>query len=151
MAMIVSPGLTPACRAGATPRLPWHESEAAAAALAGMQLPTMPILLELSFSSPTPIAYLAQYWYGSAFSRIFLVTVVYSVFSLMVVQIAAIGRLIYSLSRDNMFPGSKLFARVDAKTRTPIAAIILTTVIYIAVMMVCFAHVLASLPPPTQV
>jgi amino acid transporter len=86
-------------------------------------------------SSPTPIAYLAQYWYGSAFSRIFLVTVVYSVFSLMVVQIAAIGRLIYSLSRDNMFPGSKIFARVDAKTKTPVAALILTTIIYIAVMV----------------
>src|ERR1700733_14141311 len=86
-------------------------------------------------STPPPIAYLAQYWYGSAFSRIFLVTVVYSVFSLMVVQIAAIGRLIYSLSRDNIFPGSKLFARVDEKTRTPVAAIILTTVIYIAVMV----------------
>ena len=86
-------------------------------------------------SSPTPIAYLAKYWFGSAFSRIFLVTVVYSVFSLMVVQIAAIGRLIFSLSRDNMFPGSKIFARVDAKTKTPVAALALTTIIYIAVMV----------------
>jgi amino acid transporter len=86
-------------------------------------------------SSPTPIAYLATYWFGSVFSRIFLVTVVYSVFSLMVVQIAAIGRLIFSLSRDNMFPGSKVFARVDAKTKTPVAALALTTVIYIAVMV----------------
>jgi amino acid transporter len=53
----------------------------------------------------------------------------------MVVQIAAIGRLIYSLSRDNMFPASKFFARVDAKTRTPVAALALTTIIYIAVMV----------------
>ncbi len=86
-------------------------------------------------SSPTPIAYLATYWFGSAFSRVFLVTVVYSVFSLMVVQIAAIGRLIFSLSRDNMFPGSSVFARVDARTRTPVNAIALTTVIYILVMV----------------
>ncbi len=86
-------------------------------------------------SSPTPIAYLAKYWFGSVFSRIFLVTVVYSVFSLMVVQIAAIGRLIFSLSRDNMFPGSKLFGRVDEKTKTPVAALALTTIIYIAVMV----------------
>ena len=86
-------------------------------------------------SSPTPIAYLAKYWFGSVFSRIFLVTVVYSVFSLMVVQIAAIGRLIFSLSRDNMFPGSKIFCRVDEKTKTPIAALALTTIIYIAVMV----------------
>ncbi len=86
-------------------------------------------------SSPTPIAYLAKYWFGSVFSRIFLVTVVYSVFSLMVVQIAAIGRLIFSLSRDNMFPGSRIFSRVDEKTKTPIAALALTTIIYIAVMV----------------
>ncbi len=86
-------------------------------------------------SSPTPIAYIAKYWFGSVFSRIFLITVVYSVFSLMVVQIAAIGRLIYSLSRDNMFPASRMFARVDAKTKTPVAALILTTLIYIAVMV----------------
>jgi amino acid transporter len=86
-------------------------------------------------SSPTPIADLAKYWFGSAFSRVFLVTVAYSVFALMVVQIAAIGRLIYSLSRDNMFPASKLFGRVDGNTKTPIPALALTTVLYIVVMV----------------
>lgn len=91
--------------------------------------------LQAIASSPTPIADLAKYWFGSAFSRVFLVTVVYSVFSLMVVQVAAVGRLIFSLSRDNMFPASKLFSKVDAKTRTPGPALALTTVIYIAVMV----------------
>ncbi len=86
-------------------------------------------------SSPTPIADIAKFWFGSAFSRIFLVTVVYSVFALMVVQIAAIGRLIFALSRDNMFPASKLFARVDSKTKTPVAALVLTTLLYIGVMV----------------
>jgi amino acid transporter len=91
--------------------------------------------LEAIASSPTPIADLAKYWFGSAFSRVFLVTVAYSVFALMVVQVAAIGRLIYSLSRDNMFPGSKLFGRVDGNTKTPIPALVLTTVLYIVVMV----------------
>ena len=86
-------------------------------------------------SSPTPIAYMAKFWFGSAFSRVFLVTVAYSVFALMVVQVAAIGRLIYSLSRDNMFPASKFFAGVEAKRKTPIAALVLTTLLYIAVMV----------------
>jgi amino acid transporter len=86
-------------------------------------------------SSPTPIADMAKFWFGSAFSRVFLVTVAYSVFALMVVQVAAIGRLIYSLSRDNMFPASRLFARVDAKTQTPVAALTLTTLLYIVVMV----------------
>ncbi|MGO8876596.1 MAG: amino acid permease [Acidimicrobiales bacterium] len=91
--------------------------------------------LQQAAASSTPIAYIATYWFGSVFSRVFLVTVVYSVFALMVVQIAAIGRLIFSLSRDNMFPGSKLFGGVHKKTRTPIAALVLTTVLYIAVMV----------------
>jgi amino acid transporter len=91
-------------------------------------------------SSPTPIADIARFWFGSAFSRVFLVTVAYSVFSLMVVQIAAIGRLIYSLSRDNMFPGSRLFGRVDARTKTPGPALALTTVLYILVMVFAAAE-----------
>lgn len=86
-------------------------------------------------SSPTPIADMAKFWFGSAFSRVFLVTVAYSVFALMVVQVAAIGRLIYSLSRDNMFPGSKLFGRVDGNTKTPVPALALTTALYIVVMV----------------
>jgi amino acid transporter len=86
-------------------------------------------------SSPTPIADMAKFWFGSAFSRVFLVTVAYSVFALMVVQVAAIGRLIFSLSRDNMFPGSKLFGRVDGNTKTPVPALALTTVLYIVVMV----------------
>lgn len=91
-------------------------------------------------SSPTPIADMAKFWFGSAFSRVFLVTVAYSVFALMVVQIAAIGRLIYSLSRDNMFPASRMFARVDAKTKTPVAALVLTTLLYIVVMVFAAAN-----------
>jgi len=86
-------------------------------------------------ASGTPIAFIANYWFGSAFTRIFLVTVAYSVFALMVVQIAAIGRLIYSLSRDNMFPGSSYFSKVNPDTRTPVNALTLTTVLYIAVMV----------------
>jgi amino acid transporter len=86
-------------------------------------------------SSPTPIADIAKFWFGSGFSRVFLVTVAYSVFALMVVQIAAIGRLIYSLSRDNMFPASKFFAGVEARHKTPVAALSLTTILYIAVMV----------------
>ena len=91
-------------------------------------------------SSPTPIADIARFWFGSAFSRVFLVTVAYSVFALMVVQIAAIGRLIYSLSRDNMFPASRLFARVDANTKTPVAALTLTMILYIVVMVFAAAE-----------
>ncbi|HXY43729.1 MAG TPA: amino acid permease [Acidimicrobiales bacterium] len=91
--------------------------------------------LSAAAANSTPIAYIATYWFGSAFARVFLVTVVYSVFALMVVQIAVIGRLIFSLSRDNVFPGSKLFGGVDSRTKTPVAALVLTTVLYVAVMV----------------
>jgi amino acid transporter len=91
-------------------------------------------------SSGTPIADIAKFWFGSAFARVFLVTIAYSVFALMVVQIAAIGRLIYSLSRDNMFPASRIFGRVGGNTKTPVSALVLTTVLYIIVMVYAAAQ-----------
>jgi amino acid transporter len=94
----------------------------------------IPNLKEVA-SSPTPIADIAKFWFGAAFARVFLVTVAYSVFALMVVQVAAIGRLIFSLSRDNMFPASRFFGRVGGTTKTPVPALVLTTVLYIVVMV----------------
>lgn len=91
-------------------------------------------------ASSTPIAYIVTYWFGSTFTRIILVTVVYAVFALMVVQLAMVGRLIFSLSRDGMFPGSKVFSRINKKTDTPIAALALTTIFYIAVIIYAAKH-----------
>ncbi len=86
-------------------------------------------------ASSAPIAYIADYWLGPVLSRLFLVAVVYSVFALIVVSIAAVGRTFFALSRDNVLPGSSLLARVNPRSQTPVPAIVLSTLLMVIVMV----------------
>jgi amino acid transporter len=108
--------------------------------------------LSAAAASPTPIAYITNYWLGSAAGKIFLVFIIYSVFALIVVSIAAMARLLFSLSRDNMLPASKAISKVNEKTQTPITAIVVTTTLFIVVMLIAaifpsaYAILIASTP-----
>lgn len=87
-------------------------------------------------ADPAPIAYIAEYWLGPVVSRLFLVAVVYSVFALIVVSIAAVGRTLFALSRDNVLPASSLLARVDPRSQTPVPAIVLSALLMAVVMVI---------------
>jgi amino acid transporter len=108
--------------------------------------------LSAAAASPTPIAYITNYWLGSAAGKIFLVFIIYSVFALIVVSIAAMARLLFSLSRDNMLPASKAISKVNERTQTPITAIVVTTTLFIVVMLIAaifpsaYAILIASTP-----
>jgi amino acid transporter len=91
--------------------------------------------LRKAAADPAPIAYIAGYWLGPVVSRLFLVAVVYSVFALIVVSIASIARTIFALSRDNVLPASAVLGRVDPRSQTPVPAIVLSTVLIVAVMV----------------
>lgn len=91
--------------------------------------------LNTTAAQGSPVAYVVGYWMGSAFERIFLVVVIYSVFALMLVDVASMSRLVFSFSRDNMFPFSKFFAIVNPRTRTPIRAMLFTTTLFICVLV----------------
>jgi amino acid transporter len=91
--------------------------------------------LKKAAADPAPIAYIANYWLGPVVARIFLVAVVYSVFALIVVSIAAVGRTFFALSRDKVLPGSSLLARVDPRSQTPVPAIVLSTLLMVVVMV----------------
>lgn len=91
--------------------------------------------LKKAAADPAPIAYIATYWLGPVVARIFLLAVIYSVFALIVVSIAAVGRTIFALSRDKVLPGSGLLARVHPRSQTPVAAIVLSTLLMIVVMV----------------
>src|SRR5579884_423789 len=86
-------------------------------------------------ASPAPIAYIAEYWMGPVVSKLFIVCVLYSVFALIVVSVAAIARLVFSLSRDKMLPASEFLGKVNDRTGTPVAAISVVTLLFIAVML----------------
>jgi amino acid transporter len=91
--------------------------------------------LKKTAADPAPIAYIANYWLGPVVSRLFLVAVVYSVFALIVVSIAAVARTFFALSRDNVLPASALLARVNPRSQTPVPAIVLTTGLMVVVMV----------------
>jgi amino acid transporter len=91
--------------------------------------------LKKTAADPAPIAYIASYWLGPVASRLFLVAVVYSVFALIVVSIAAVGRTFFALSRDNVLPASRVLASVNPTSRTPIPAIVLSTLLMVVVMV----------------
>jgi len=92
--------------------------------------------LRKTAADPAPIAYIANYWLGPIVSRLFLVAVVYSVFALIVVSIAAVGRTFFALSRDRVLPASSLLARVHPRSQTPVPAIVLSTVLMAVVMVI---------------
>ncbi len=76
-----------------------------------------------------------QYWIGAALSRTFVAIVVFSMFALTVVGGAAGARLLFALGRDNMLPGSKALAKVNATTKTPLPALLTSYLLCVMVML----------------
>jgi amino acid transporter len=75
-------------------------------------------------ASPVPLAYIVTYWMGDFWTKVFLVIVVFSIFALDVVGLAATGRLIFSFARDNILPFSSSLRKVNPQTQTPIRALV---------------------------
>ena len=92
--------------------------------------------LNKTASSAAPIAYITSYWLGGTASKIFLVFIIYSVFAVIVVCVASMARLIFSMARDNMLPGSTGLMKVNERTKTPVAAITLVVSAFIIVLLV---------------
>lgn len=76
-----------------------------------------------------------QYWIGSGLARTFVGIVVFSVFALTVVGAAASARLLFAMARDNVLPGSKVLARVNPRTLTPLPALLASYLLCVAVML----------------
>src|SRR5712691_910887 len=74
-------------------------------------------------ASPVPLVDIVAYWMGDVAKDVFVVIVVFSIFALDVVGLAATGRLIFSFARDNIIPFSSALKKVNPQTRTPIRAL----------------------------
>lgn len=74
-------------------------------------------------SSPAPLAGLLRGTFGDVGTTLVLWVVGVSVFACALASMAAASRLLFSLARDGMLPGSRLLAAVDPGRGTPAAAI----------------------------
>jgi len=74
-------------------------------------------------ASPVPLVDIVAYWMGDVAKDVFVVIVVFSIFALDVVGLAATGRLIFSFARDNIIPFSSALKKVNPQTQTPIRAL----------------------------
>ena len=100
-------------------------------------------------SSANPIPYILQSHLGTAVSGFFLVMVLISIFACGLIIMASASRLIYALSRDNVFFGSSLFKKVSPQTSVPTNAVLL--VLVLGILSVLFADSLTLLVGATSV
>ena len=64
------------------------------------------------------------FWFGTVWTKVFLVLVITSIFALTVVVTGAAARLVYAMARDNMLPFSPALRKVSRRTRTPVIAMV---------------------------
>jgi len=86
-------------------------------------------------SSSLPLLVIAGYWLPSWLVKVFVAFVIFSMFAILVVGSGAQARLVYSLSRDNMLPFSGLLRKINARSQTPIVALLVFGVIDLGVMI----------------
>jgi amino acid transporter len=75
-------------------------------------------------ASSTPLVDIVNQWLGTFPATVFLVLVIFSILALDVVGLAATGRLVYAMARDNILPASRFLREVNPQTQTPIRALV---------------------------
>ena len=92
-------------------------------------------MADLLGQSKNPLVYIFQSHFGALAAGILQVVVFLAIFSCVLANMVVATRLTFALSRDKMLPGSTMLGRVNARTRTPIASIILVAAVGIGVNM----------------
>jgi len=82
----------------------------------------IPDLAKITASS-VPLVDIVGSWMGDVAKLVFSLIVVFSIFALDVIGLAATGRLIFSFARDNIIPFSSALKKVNPQTQTPIRAL----------------------------
>lgn len=87
-------------------------------------------------SAPVPIVAVLESALGTTGALIFEIVAMVALFAGGLANMAASSRLIFSLSRDKMLPGSSMFSTVSKATRSPSAAILLAASLSIILVVV---------------
>jgi amino acid transporter len=89
-------------------------------------------------TSATPVADIVTQTLGNIVGKIFLVLVTFSIFACGLVIFITVTRLTWAMSRDQRFPGYRLFGQVGKGTGTPVTATILCCIL-IEIVLAGFA------------
>ncbi|HKV02843.1 MAG TPA: amino acid permease [Ktedonobacteraceae bacterium] len=89
-------------------------------------------------ASTTPVADIVTKMLGTVVGDIFLVIVTFSIFACGLVIFITVSRLTWAMSRDERFPGYRLFRQVNGQTGTPVASTLLCGIL-IEVVLAAFA------------
>jgi amino acid transporter len=89
-------------------------------------------------ASSTPVADIVKQMLGQVIGDIFLVFVTFSIFACGLVIFITASRLTWAMSRDERFPGYRLFSRVNRRTSVPVGATLLCGIL-IEVVLAGFA------------
>src|SRR2546421_6311635 len=96
-------------------------------------------------ASSTPVADIVTGILGQVVGGIFLVFVTFSIFACGLVIFITASRLTWAMSRDERFPGYRLFRAVNRQTSTPAAATLLCGIL-IEVVLASFAILGIAVP-----
>jgi amino acid transporter len=89
-------------------------------------------------ASGSPVVDIISYWFGGTATRILVIFPLLAVLGTALAVVAIQGRLMFALARDHVAPGSTLLRKVNGHTKTPVAAIIVGTVLSAAVLLYAY-------------
>jgi amino acid transporter len=85
-------------------------------------------------NSSSALSFIMTEQLGGVLGRIFLIVVLYSVFACGLVLFLSTTRMVWAMSRDNRFPGSAIWQRVNSRTGTPLLAAVMVGVALLVIL-----------------
>ncbi|MFZ0387748.1 MAG: amino acid permease [Solirubrobacteraceae bacterium] len=89
-------------------------------------------------NSGSPVFDIMTHWFGTSVARILLIFPLLAVFGTALAVVAVQGRLLFALARDNVAPGSRFLRTVNKRTKTPVAAILVGTLLTAAMLVYAY-------------
>jgi amino acid transporter len=105
--------------------------------------------LDVISGSGSPLSEILKSHLGNVVAVIFLVLCIVSIFACGLISMASASRLVYAMSRDNVFFASSFFKKISKRASVPANAIVL--VLVLGILAVIFADSLTLLVGATAV
>ena len=92
--------------------------------------------LAATMGAPVPIVFILESALGSTGALIFVIVAMVALYAGGLANMAAASRLLFSLSRDRMLPGSKYLSSISTSSHAPSGALVVITVLSVTLVAV---------------